>query len=76
MKHRLLIILCALSLLAQEASAQVWVKKEKEPAKYKTNKSVKCRIALSFHARSASFPSMMLSAASNALQAIFLGFLA
>ena len=35
MKHRLLIFLCALSLLAQEASAQMLVKKDKEPAKYK-----------------------------------------
>lgn len=34
MKHRLLIILCAISFFAQEAQAQTWTEKRKEPAKY------------------------------------------
>ena len=35
MKHKLIILICALSLFALDAPAQTWTKRDKEPAKYK-----------------------------------------
>lgn len=35
MKHKLIILICALSLFALDAPAQTWTKRHKEPAKYK-----------------------------------------